>query len=151
MKSKVFAAVTAIILTAGAVIAFSLTSAEKLAAHDRKGEFHAVKECSQNQGLPGNFCTFVSSSLSLIPPGSKIYYDQAMGIPAGMLDSNVILDAGLGNRAIGRCTLDLATGSGLCNFTDGTGKFAGFEARIAVSYAGGPNFRWQGTYDVDRR
>ena len=43
-------------------------------------------------------------------------------IPAGMLDSNVVLDAGNGNRAVGRCTLDLVTGLGLCTFSDGPRK-----------------------------
>jgi hypothetical protein len=77
-------------------------------------------------------------------------YDQAFGIPAGMLDSNIILDAGFGNRAIGRCTLDGATGLGLCTFSDGLGAFAGFEARVNVSFRPSKNdFLWQGTYSFD--
>ena len=85
----------------------------------------------------GSFCTITSSNLSRILVGSTIVYDQAAGIPAGMLDSNVVLDAGNGNRAVGRCTLDFSTGLGLCTFSDGTGRFAGFQARVEVSYLGG--------------
>ena len=68
------------------------------------------------------------------------------GIPAFGLDSNVVLDAGNGNRAMGRCTLDATTGTGLCTFGDGTGQFAGFHARVDVSYLGGADFAWDGTY-----
>ena len=50
--------------------------------------------------------------------------------PVGLLDSNIVLDAGNGNRAVGRCTLDLANGLALCLFFDGTGTLAGFNARI---------------------
>jgi hypothetical protein len=64
--------------------------------------------------------------------GSRIYYDQPAGIPDGMLDSNVILDAGDGNRAIGRCTRNALTGLGLCTFSDGTGRFSGFSACTCV-------------------
>jgi hypothetical protein len=44
--------------------------------------------------------------MSAITPGSKVVYTQPSGIPAGVLDSNVVLDAGDGSR-VGRCTLDL--------------------------------------------
>jgi hypothetical protein len=61
-----------------------------------------------------------------------------------LLDSNVILDAGNGNRAVGRCTLDLMTGLGLCTFSDGLGQFSGFQARVDVDCRSG--CRWDGTY-----
>ncbi len=79
-----------------------------------------------------------------------MFYDQAAGIPEGMLDSNVILDAGNGDRAVGRCTLDASTGVGLCTFSDGIGGFAGFQARIDVLYLGGPDYAWNGTYSWER-
>ena len=113
---------------------------------DRSGDLRVTKECTQYTGLPGSFCTITSSNLGAIKAGSKVFYDQGAGVPAGMLDSNVVLDAGSGNRAVGRCTLDFASGSGLCTFSDGTGTFAGFQARVNVSYLGGPNYRWAGTY-----
>ena len=76
------------------------------ASSERRGELHLTKECSQYTGLPGSFCTFTKSNLAAIKRGSRVFYDQADGIPTGMLDSNVVLDAGSGNRAVGRCTLD---------------------------------------------
>ena len=105
-----------------------------------------TKECSEYSGAAGGFCTITSSNLARIKVGSRVYYDQPAGIPADMLDSNVVLDAGNGNRAVGRCTLDLATGLGLCTFSDGLGRFAGFNARVQVSSldAAGVNWRWEG-------
>jgi hypothetical protein len=113
-------------------------------------QLHATKNCSQYTGAAGSWCTITSSSLPAIKVGSKVLYDQAAGIPAGMLDSNIVLDAGDGNRAVGRCTLDLATGLGLCTFTDGTGELAGFHARVDVSHLGGRDWAWDGTYSFRR-
>jgi hypothetical protein len=107
-------------------------------------ELHVTKECSQDLGRAGDFCTITSSNLAEIKVGSRVYYDQALGIPTGLLDSNVIVDAGSGNRAVGRCTLDLSTGLGLCTFSDGTGQFTGFHARVDVDCRSG--CRWDGTY-----
>ena len=110
----------------------------------RNGQLHETKECSAYTGSAGSFCTITSSDLAEIKTGSKVSYDQPAGIPAGLLDSNVVLDAGTGNRALGRCTLDLTTGLGLCTFSDGTGQFTGFTARVDVDCRSG--CRWDGTY-----
>lgn len=83
-----------------------------------------------------------SSNLAAIKVGSKIFVDQAVGIPTGLLDRNVVLDAGSGNRAVGRCTLDLGTGFGLCTFSDG--QFTKLQARVDVTYVGGLNYRYDG-------
>jgi hypothetical protein len=69
-----------------------------------------------------------------------------------LLDSNIVLDAGNGNRAVGRCTLDLATGLGLCTFSDGMGRLSGFNARIRVSPpTDGLNWHWDGTFGFSSR
>jgi hypothetical protein len=125
-------------------LALALSTGAASADSARNGQLHVTKECSQDKGAAGDFCTITSSSLEAIKVGSKVYYDQALGIPKGLLDSNVVLDAGNGNRAVGRCTLDLTTGLGLCTFSDGTGQFAGFRARVDVDCRSG--CRWDGTY-----
>ena len=138
------------LVVGGAVLAPLTTPVS--ASFARSGLLQVEKECSEYQGQPGQFCTITSSNISEITPGSKVVYTQPAGIPAGMLDSNVVLDAGEGSRAIGRCTLDFATGLGLCTFSDGTGRFAGFHARIDVtppSYAG-DDWHWRGTYRFSR-
>ena len=133
-------------LLAGAAALASGTNS--VSASPRSGSLQVEKECSEYQGQPGQFCTITSSSLSEIAPGAKVVYTQPANIPVNMLDSNVLLDAGDGNRAIGRCTLDFATGRGLCTFSDGTGRFAGFSARVDVSPPAfdGDDWHWRGTY-----
>ena len=135
-------AAAALVLGAGAV--------SMSASNGRSRPLHVTKECSEYTYAAGSFCTITSSNVRAIGVGSKVFYSQAAGIPEGMLDSNVILDAGNGDRAIGRCTLDATTGLGLCTFSDGTGRFAGFQARIDVSYLGGPDYAWNGTYSWER-
>ena len=110
----------------------------------RTKSLHVTKECSEYSGAAGSFCTITSSNLRRIPAGTRVYYDQAANVPEGLLDSNVVLDAGDGNRALGRCTLDLMTGLGLCTFSDGIGKLAGFHARVAVDCTA--ECRWDGPY-----
>lgn len=115
---------------------------------DNIGELHVTKDCSSYTGAAGAYCTITSSNLATIKAGSKIVYDQAAGTPPGMLDSDVILDAGTGSRAVGHCTVDNANGRGLCTFAGGTGQFDGFRARVDVSLVPGSSssFRWDGTY-----
>jgi len=148
LRVKFINASFALVLFAGAALIFSMTSGAPSvkAFSERRGNLQVTKECSQWHGAAGEFCTITASNIEPIKRNSKIYYDQAAGIPAGLLDSNVVLDAGAGNRAYGRCSVDLSTYSGLCTFSDGTGEFAGFQARINVTPLGGVNFAWNGTY-----
>ena len=136
---------SSLILAGGiAALALSMNPGAAWASEGRSGELHVTKECSQDKGNPGDFCSITYSNLTEITVGAKVFYDQAINIPKGLLDSNVVLDAGNGNRALGRCTLDLSTGLGLCTFSDGTGNFAGFHARVQVDCRSG--CRWDGTY-----
>jgi hypothetical protein len=118
------------------------------ASSPRTGDLYVTKECSQNAGLAGQFCTITSSNVDAIEVGSRVIYLTARG-PAG-LDSDVILEPpGPGNnRAFGHCTLIAPVR--LCTFSGGTGKFTHFQATAAVSLPlggpGGPNFSWTGTY-----
>lgn len=140
--------VTIIVSLTLALLIYS--SAGSVSADDgRNGRVQISKDCTPYSGLAGGYCTIASSNLSEIPPGSNVYYDQAFGVPAGLLDSNVVLDAGNGNRAVGRCTLDGSTGLGLCTFSDGMGQLAGFTARINVSFLGGKLWAWEGTYSFN--
>jgi hypothetical protein len=110
----------------------------------RSGALRVEKECSEFNGTNGTFCTITSSNLAAIEVGSKVVYATVNGF--GDLDSNVVLDLpGPGNNAaFGHCTLNASVSR--CTFSGGTGKFTHFSARVAVSYLGGPNYRWDGTY-----
>jgi hypothetical protein len=114
------------------------------------GQLHIVKDCSAYNYMAGGHCEIVKSNLAQIPAGSLVYYTQAFGIlnPA-WLDSNVVLDAGNGNKAVGRCTVDFSiTTPGVCTFSDGTGDLAGFTARVNVSTKATPpaDYTWDGSY-----
>jgi hypothetical protein len=131
--------------------ALSIGVASVSASAERTRKLHVTKECSEYFGRAGDWCTVTVSNLNRLPVGSKIFYSQAMGSPAGLLDSNVVLDAGGGSRAVGRCTLDLATNLGLCTFSDGTGELARFQARVDVTCPGdGIVCDWDGTYSFSR-
>jgi hypothetical protein len=127
---------------------------DSVSAAPRKGDLHVTKNCKDYHGAAGEFCTITYSNLPEIVIDSTVFYDQAAGIPAGLADTNVVLDAGNGDRALGRCTVDFSALNGLCTFSDGTGQFAGFHARVTVSYLGGYDWAWDGTYSfspqVDR-
>jgi hypothetical protein len=116
-----------------------------------RGLVRITKECTEYSGAAGAFCTITSSNIPAIPVGSKVLYSQAAGVPANLLDSNVVLDAGSANRAVGRCTLDLLTGLGICTFSDGTGSLAGFRARVNVSPPGegSVDWTWRGKFQFD--
>ena len=157
MKFKTLTPIVALALmpVAGLIaltLALSTGTPSVSASSERNGHLHAVKECSSYTGEAGSFCTITSSNLAEIKVGSNVFYDQAAGVPAGLLDSNVVLDAGHGNRAVGRCTLDLTTNLGLCTFSDGTGQFTGFQARVRVDCTSGtPQCRLDGTYSFGSR
>jgi hypothetical protein len=129
-------------------LTLSLGPASALASSARSGRLHIMKECSENTGLPGAFCTITFSNLAAIPVGSKVFYDQAGHNIPGVFNSDVVLDAGNGNRAVGRCTLDGVTAVGICTFSDGIGALAGFHARVDVIPATADlvNYDWRGTY-----
>jgi len=139
----------ALLVVAGFVaLILSLGPASALASSARSGRLHIMKECSENTGLPGAFCTITFSNLAAIPVGSKVFYDQAGNNIPGVFNSDVVLDAGNGNRAVGRCTLDGVTAVGICTFSDGMGALAGFHARVDVTPATPDlvNYDWRGTY-----
>ena len=137
---------TIIGLGVAAGLLLSTRTVPVLASEGQSGDVHITKECSQYTGAPGSFCTITSSNLPQIPAGTKVYYDQAAGIPSGMLDSNVVLRVGQADWAVGRCTLDGNTGAGICRFSDGVGPLTGFSARVVVTHTGGPNYTWNGSF-----
>ena len=147
MKFKRTTTILASALALALILSLSSGAPPVSASDERNGHLQIQKNCAAYTGKAGGHCKVTMSNLAEIPSGSNIYYDQDLGIPAGLLDSNIVLDAGNGNRGVGRCTLDLATGLGLCTFSDGTGTLAGFTARVNVSCLGGPTCALNGTYE----
>jgi hypothetical protein len=114
-----------------------------------------TKTCppSTYTGAAGAFCTITSSSVPEIEVGSRVVYVQAADFSTLSLDSDVVIDVpGPGhNTAFGHCQFSFATGSGLCTFSGGTGKFTHFHGQADGSYLGGPYYGWEGTYSFDPR
>ena len=117
------------------------------------GPLHITKECSQDTGLAGAFCTITSSNLKAIKVGSRVVYLTA-NAPDGSLNSDIILyppgqyPPGKGsNLAFGHVVLP-ATGDGIVTMSGGTGKFEDFQARAVISQltADGINWAWDGWY-----
>ena len=165
MKNKIMTIIFAFALALGLILSLSTGTPSVSASSERNGDLHVTKECSQNTGMPGTFCTITSSNLPEIEVGSKVLYAQApvgcdnggttypctvpLPTPEGgyiSVDSSAVLYVGTGNWAVGRCTLDNTGNSGLCTFSDGTGQFTGFHARVDVSSTDGINYTFNGTY-----
>ncbi|MBE0610978.1 MAG: hypothetical protein IH609_16475 [Dehalococcoidia bacterium] len=127
-------------------LALSLSPGAASASSPFSGELHVTKDCPAYTGQAGDICTITSSNLDAIAEGSTVTYARGVDAPALQLNSNIVLDDGAGNTAIGHCRLSLVTYLGQCTFSGGTGDLTGFHARVAVSYAGGTAFAWDGTY-----
>lgn len=145
-----------VLVTGFAVLIHSLgTGAARVSASEaRNGQIHIVKDCSSYNRMAGGTCMIVTSNIpDIIPTGSLVHYTQAFGIlePA-WLDSNIVVDAGNGNKAVGRCTVDFSISTpGVCLFFDGTGQLAGFTGRVDVSTVATPpaDYTWDGTYSFN--
>jgi hypothetical protein len=125
---------------AGLAVSLSGRVPSVAASDERRGQLHITKNCGNNTGNPGSYCTVTSSNLPEIPAGSTVFYTQtATAAPeSGSIawDGNVVLFVRFGDWAVGRCTLDSRQypgNYGLCTFSDGVGSLAGFTARVAVS------------------
>jgi hypothetical protein len=174
VEKSVFVIVVTALVTAIAVL-LSPGTAKVSAQNGRSGQFHLEKDCRTYAGGAGQYCTVHASNLPEIPPGSSTMTKRpGVGVKGGpnfkpyWLDSNVVIDAspfplGTGNKAIGRCTVDLGpvfsptsaapfSVPGVCTFSDGAGQLAGFTARVDLSYLGGADgfvYGWDGTYSFN--
>jgi len=128
----------------------SIVPASVPAPVPRSGELHVKKNCDHYNFLAGGFCTITSSTLEAID-GATVVYVQAAG--ATSLDSDVVLRtlAPGNNTVFGHCHVELATFTGLCTFSGGTGKFTTFQGTADVSPIGGLDFAWDGTYSFSPR
>ena len=139
------------LLVVAATILSLAALAPAVAASPRSGDLHVTKECSEYTGQAGDFCTITSSNVAAIEVGSRVIYLQPLTFP--LLDTDIVLDPpGPGNNmAFGHVYLHLGTGAGVATFTGGTGKFTWFHATADVSYLGGLNWAWDGTYSFSPR
>jgi len=103
---------------------------------------------------PGGYCLITQSSYKILL-GAKVYYTDAH-VVSGILTSPVTLRA-IDQRestATGQCTFYLATPTtpahGVCTYSSGTGKLAGFHATYVVEPPTGVRvYPLTGTYWFD--
>ena len=128
--TTVLVVAAALFSAAALVVSASAASSQSRSPRAQKA-FHATKDCAGFTGLVGAYCTIRSSNVEAIKPGAKIFYFQVASKAA--LDSDMAIYAGPGTVATGHCLLHFVTGVGLCTISDGTGKLAGFRARVRVT------------------
>jgi hypothetical protein len=106
---------------------------------------------------PGGYCLITQSSYKILLD-AKVYYTAAV-VAGGVLTSPVTLRAvdKRASTATGQCTFYLATSTtpahGLCTYSSGTGRLAGFHATYVVESPASPGIRvypLTGTYWFDR-
>ena len=143
--ARVLMVAVSLVTVAASVLAVT-ASAQSSRANHRARPLHLTKECppSQYQGQIGGYCTVTSSNVPAITVGTKIFYAQAAG--PNSLDSDIILYVGPGKTATGHCQLEFATGLGHCTLSGGTRTLDGIRADVDVSYLGGYDWAWDGTY-----
>ena len=119
------------------------------ASSPRNGTFHVTKNCSQNTGLAGAFCTITASTIEQLKVGSKVVYLTADGPDFGDSDTIIYPPNPGDNLAFGHCHVDFHTFLGRCTISGGTGKLKWLVADARVSYLGGLDgfdWAWDGTY-----
>ena len=142
---------TAVVLLA-AMSATSALAAETKTFTGQKNCSTAVKISPPN---PHGYCLITESSLKILR-GANVFYTDAHVVNY-VLKSPVTLRAidERGSTAAGQCTYyqpkGHPPGHGLCVYTSGTGKLAGFHATIVVGPPTSPGvFSLKGTYWFDR-
>jgi hypothetical protein len=140
-------AIFGLLLAVVMVGAFATAGSAENTGNPRSGELHVTKECSQNHGNAGDFCTITGSNLNAIDAGMKVVYHDAAG-PIGSadfgFDTDIVLDGPGNNDAHGHVVLSFLTGTGTVTFSGGTGRFSGFHATAAVTFS--DTWHWDGTY-----
>lgn len=144
-------------LTALTLVVTVLATSTASAAETKT--FTGQKNCSTavtiSPPAPGGYCLITQSSLKILLD-AKVYYTDAT-VAAGVLTSPVTLRAidERGSTATGQCTYYMAAvyppGHGLCTYSSGTGKLAGFHANLVVGPPISPGvFSLTGMYWFDR-
>ncbi len=142
--TRVLVVSISLLVVAASVLAVTASAQSGSGPNHRNRPFHLTKNCQDYGFGIGSYCTVTSSNVPAITVGTRIFYAQAPGPET--LDSDVILYAGRGKTATGHCTVEHESGSGLCRLFGGTRTLDGIRARVDVSYLGGYDYAWDGTY-----
>jgi hypothetical protein len=158
IQVRVLRSIRILLGVATALVMLGVTSATSASAAEIK-TFTGQKNCSTAVAISppkfGGYCLITESSLKILR-GASVFYTDAH-VVNHVLMSPVTLRAvdERGSTATGQCTYYQAAvyppGHGLCVYTSGTGKLAGFHATIVVGPPTSPGvFSITGTYWFDR-
>ena len=136
------------LVLAVAVAALAAAAGASAGPGARSGELHVTKECGDYNGSAGSFCTITSSNISAIKRGMKVVYLEP--ITPGLLDSDIVLSLEHGSAAFGHVLLNTTIPQGRVTLSGGTGKFATFQADVAVTVDSKGVWHWDGTYSFTR-
>jgi hypothetical protein len=133
----------------GLVAAIAMLASSSVSASETK-TLSMVKNC---QTWPPTCVVTSSRPLGFMVDSVITYLDPpSLGTPAGT-DVRIVTANGK-SSAPGHCRFDwaaLPAPAGLCTFTSGTGKLAGFTAHLDVGWiVGTADFTLRGTYSFDR-
>lgn len=156
-RSTLFGMPMSLVIATTIVLSVVLAASSASAAATKT--FTGQKNCSTavtvSPPAPGGYCLITQSSLKILL-GARVYYTDAT-VVAGVLTSPVTLRAidERGSTATGLCTYYRPAfyppGHGLCTYSSGTGKLAGFHASVVVGPPTRPGvFSLIGTYWFDR-
>lgn len=123
-----------IVVLACTVVAFAAL-APAVSANSNPLPIHLTKDCSTYSGEIPSLCTIETSDLSLLPVGTKVWYEGPILTNNYFLSSNMLLEAGPNATATGYCIFDARAiaQTGLCTFWAGTGSLTGFTAILHVT------------------
>ena len=132
----------------GLVAAIAMLASSSVSASETK-TLSMVKNC---QTWPPTCVVTSSRPLGFMVDSVITYLDPpSLGTPAGT-DVRIVTANGK-SSAPGHCRFDwaaLPAPAGLCTFTSGTGKLAGFNAHLDVGWiVGTADFTLRGTYSFD--
>jgi len=153
--------IVAFAATAATAVALLMVFSTSVLAAETK-TFTGEKSCGApvvtiSPPKPGGYCLITQSSYKILLD-AKVYYTAAV-VAGGVLTSPVTLRAvdHRASTATGQCTFYLATSTapahGVCTYSSGTGKLAGFHATYVVEPPANPGIRvypLTGTYWFDR-
>ena len=136
-----------IVVLACTVVAIA-AFAPAVSANSTPMPIHLTKDCSTYDGEIPSLCTILSSDLSLLPSGTKVWYQGPILTNNYFLSSNMLLESTTGATASGYCIFDARAiaRAGLCTFWTGTGSLSGFTAILHVTIDDAGTWHLDGEY-----
>jgi hypothetical protein len=110
--------------------------------------FSLSLSCDEWTSEEPSFCSVIESNVVALKKGTKILFYGPVVDRTSFSSSNVVLDDGVGDTAIGNCIMDYEAMKGMCAFHAGNGSVAGFTAIAEASTDDDRVWHWNGSYSL---